>query len=63
VLQDWTKGRRSEVDDINGLVASEGERLGIATPVNRAIAQVGHRVERGDLRPDPLNARLLATTP
>jgi 2-dehydropantoate 2-reductase len=60
VLQDWTKGRRSEVDDINGVVATEGERLGIPTPVNRAIVQIGHRIERGDLRPEPQNARLLA---
>jgi 2-dehydropantoate 2-reductase len=59
VLQDWTKGRRSEVDDVNGIVVSEGERLGIATPMNRAIVDVGHRIERGELSPKPANARLL----
>ncbi len=60
VLQDWTKGRRSEVDGINGLVASEGERLGIPTPVNRAIVAAGHRIERGELTPAPEHASLLA---
>ncbi len=53
VLQDWDKGRRSEVDDLNGHVALQGERLGIPTPVNRAVVEVAHRIERGELRPDP----------
>lgn len=53
VLQDWEKGRHSEVDDLNGHVAAEGERLGIPTPVNRAVTDLAHRIERGELRPDP----------
>ena len=32
VLQDWIKGRRSEVDDLNGVVVAERARLGIPTP-------------------------------
>jgi 2-dehydropantoate 2-reductase len=60
VLQDWTKGRRSEVEDINGLIAREGARLGIRTPVNDAIADVGRRIEAGELAPSPGNVRLLA---
>lgn len=59
VLQDWRKGRRSEVDDLNGVVVAEGTRLGIPTPVNRAIVELGHRIERGDVEPDPGNAALL----
>jgi 2-dehydropantoate 2-reductase len=35
--QDLARGRRSEIDFINGHVAREGERLGIATPVNRLL--------------------------
>ena len=48
VLQDWRKGRHSEVDDVNGLIVTEGERLGIPTPANRAIVDVGspHRARR-----------------
>ena len=46
VLQDWMKGRRSEVDDLNGLVAAEAARLGRAAPVNAAIAELAHRVEQ-----------------
>ena len=35
MLQDWMKGRREEVDDINGLVAREQRRLGAARPSMR----------------------------
>ena len=51
VLQDWRKGRHSEVDDINGAVVAAGRRLGIPTPVNEAIVEIGHAIERGDLEP------------
>lgn len=53
VLQDWTKGRHAEVDDLNGLVAAEGRRRGIATPVNDAVVSLARRIERAGVRPDP----------
>jgi len=53
VLQDWRKGRHSEVDDLNGHVVAEGRRLGVATPVNEAVVALAHRIERGELEPDP----------
>ena len=59
VLQDWRKGRHSEVDDINGAVVAAGRRLGIPTPVNQAIVEVGHAIERGDLEPSLAALRLL----
>lgn len=37
LLQDLRRGRRTEVDYLNGKIVEEGEALGIATPVNRAI--------------------------
>ena len=58
-LQDWIKGRRAEVDDINGLVVREQARLGGEAPVNRQLVEIAHRVERGELAPDPSNADLL----
>ena len=51
VLQDWRKGRHSEVDDINGAVVAAGRRLGIPTPVNDGIVEVGHAIERGEIEP------------
>lgn len=53
VLQDWTKGRHSEVDDINGTVVAGGAQAGVATPVNTAIVEVAHRIERGELEAGP----------
>jgi 2-dehydropantoate 2-reductase len=35
--QDVRRGKRSEIDHLNGFVVREGERLGIATPVNRTL--------------------------
>jgi 2-dehydropantoate 2-reductase len=60
VLQDWGKGRRSEAEDINGLVSSEGARLGVATPVNDEVVRLARAVERGEIQPGPEWARTLA---
>ena len=59
VLQDWIKGRHSEVDDLNGLVVAERARRGGAAPVNAAVVEIAHRIERGDLQPGPGNLALL----
>jgi 2-dehydropantoate 2-reductase len=55
VLQDWMKGRRSEVDQINGLVVSEQARLGGTAPANELAVQLSHRIERGELEAGPAN--------
>ncbi|CAN5483589.1 ketopantoate reductase family protein [soil metagenome] len=59
VLQDWTKHRHSEVDDINGTVVAEGARVGVPTPINAAVVDVAHRIERGELQPGLANLELL----
>jgi len=58
-LQDHMKGRKSETDLINGLVVDEGARFGIATPANKAIVDLTHRIEAGTLKPDPRNMELI----
>lgn len=58
-LQDWTKGRRAEVDEINGLVVAEQARLGGDAPINTQLVEIAHRIERGELDADPSNADLL----
>ena len=37
MLQDFVRGRPSEIDVINGAVVREGARLGIPTPYNQAL--------------------------
>jgi 2-dehydropantoate 2-reductase len=44
-------GRRSEIDFLNGLIATKGEQIGIATPVHRALTSIVKRIERGELTP------------
>ena len=50
--QDIMKGRRTEIDFINGLVADKGDEAGIPAPTNRALVQVVKEVERGECQPD-----------
>src|SRR6478736_4682460 len=51
--QDMVKGRRTEIEFLNGLVAKKGDEIGIATPANVVLTDIVKRVERGDLKPDP----------
>ena len=55
--QDIFKGRRTEIDFINGLVVEKGAELGIPTPVNRAMVEAVKRVERGEIEPSLDNVR------
>jgi 2-dehydropantoate 2-reductase len=51
--QDIVKGRRTEIDFINGLVADKGDEAGLPAPTHRALVQVVKQVERGELQPSP----------
>jgi 2-dehydropantoate 2-reductase len=55
ILQDWMKGRHSEVDDLNGLVARELRGLGRPAPANAAVVQLAHEIERHIRQPGPDN--------
>jgi 2-dehydropantoate 2-reductase len=49
--QDIIKGRRTEIDFINGYIADKGAEIGVEAPANRALTQMVKRVERGELTP------------
>lgn len=51
--QDIQKGRRTEIDFINGLVAAKAAELGIDVPANKGIVEVVRRIERGKVEPSP----------
>jgi 2-dehydropantoate 2-reductase len=59
VLQDWQKGRRGEVEQLNGYVADLGARLGIPTPGNSRTVELAHRIESGELVGSPDNREAL----
>lgn len=44
-LQDLQKGRRTEIDHLNGAVVALGERYGIACPVNAALTTIIKQLE------------------
>lgn len=43
--QDLARGRRTEIDHLNGYVVARGEALGIATPVNRVLHTLVRQLE------------------
>ena len=51
--QDMQKGRRTEIDFLNGFVVREGEKVGISCRANAVLTDLVTRVERGELRTDP----------
>ena len=51
--QDMQKGRRTEIDFINGHVVREGEKVGLSCPANAALTDIVARVEKNELSPDP----------
>jgi len=55
VLQDWRKGRRAEIHEINGMVVREGKRLGIPTPANSVTLKFAQAIEAGNIAASPEN--------
>jgi len=51
MAQDIMKGRRTEIDDMNGYVVGRGRECGVPTPVSEAAVEAVHQVERGLLKP------------
>ena len=60
VGRDITRGRRSEIDFTNGLIAAKGEEVGISAPINAAITAIVRKIDAGELKPDPKNLELLS---
>jgi 2-dehydropantoate 2-reductase len=57
--QDMLKGRRTEIDFMNGLIAEKGAEIGIPTPAQVALVQAVKRVERGEVPARPENISTL----
>ena len=51
--QDMQKGRRTEIEFLNGFVVREGEKVGSACRANAVLTDIVKRVERAELKPDP----------
>jgi 2-dehydropantoate 2-reductase len=58
ILQDYMKGRYSEVDLIYGQVAAECKKHGRDAPFCDAIVDLDRRIHAGELKPGPDNLAL-----
>ena len=57
MLQDFERGRTTEIDFINGYVVDTARRSGVTTPVNAAIVETVDAITRGQSVPDPTHLR------
>ncbi|MBR5334778.1 MAG: 2-dehydropantoate 2-reductase [Bacteroidaceae bacterium] len=51
MLQDLEKGKKSEVDAINGAVCVYGRKVSVPTPMNDKVVEIIHLIEEGKLSP------------
>jgi len=55
LLQDVMRGRRTEIEYLNGYVCQQGRRVGVKTPINDAVVAAVKSFPVGQLKPDPKN--------
>ena len=60
MLQDVMKGRRTEIEYLDGYVADRGREVGVPTPACDRITGLLKQVERGDLKSDADNIHLMS---
>jgi len=58
MAQDAIKGRRSEIDYMNGLVVDKGREVGVPTPVSSAVVGLMREVDAGTRKPAPEHIEL-----
>jgi 2-dehydropantoate 2-reductase len=58
-LQDWRKGRRAEVQEVNGWVVDMLRSHGHSAPVNQRVMDIAYEIERGEREAQPENSKLL----
>jgi 2-dehydropantoate 2-reductase len=58
-LQDWRKGRRAEIQEVNGCAIDILRKFGVDAPVNQRVVEMALDIERGVLKASPGNASVL----
>lgn len=57
MLQDLEKGKKCEIEAINGIVSACSAKYGIETPYNDMVVEIVRKIEKGELKPGPGNIR------
>ena len=50
--QDMVKGRRTEIEQLNGFIVERAKEVDMPVPANAALTDIVKRVERGEMQPD-----------
>jgi len=53
MAQDVRKGRRTEIEFMNGLIVEKAKQLGIPTPTHEKLVELVKKLERGEIKPSP----------
>jgi 2-dehydropantoate 2-reductase len=53
MAQDILKGRRTEIEQMNGLIARKGTEIGVPAPSHVKLTELVTKIERGQLQPSP----------
>ena len=61
-LQDWRKGRRAEVQEVNGWVVDILRAHGREAPVNQRVVEIALEIEAGSRDAKPENSQLMIET-
>ena len=61
-LQDWRKGRRAEIQEVNGWVVDTLKAHGRSAPMNQRVVEIAFEIESGKRQAKPENAQLLIST-
>ena len=51
MLQDFEKGRKTEIDFINGYIEKKAEEFGISTPINNKLINIVNQIDDGKIKP------------
>lgn len=61
MLQDLARGRRTEVDEFNGVLVARGAGRGVPAPLNALLVRMVHEIERGERQSRVENVEALVT--
>ena len=53
MAQDILKGRRTEIEAMNGVIAAKGKEVGVPAPSHSKLTEIVTKVERGEVKPSP----------
>jgi len=53
MAQDILKGRRTEIEFMNGYIAERGAYIRVAAPTHTRLTEIVKKVERGEVKPAP----------